>query len=328
MAILKSDINFMGPGKRKLTACISAVFLIVAILSLAINRVELGLDFSSGTLIEVGYPQAVNPEDVRQDLVAAGYPEAVVVNFGSDRDVLVRLPAPDEEDEQAASAAVNLGDEILQILRAASGEGVEMRRSEYVGPKIGAELAEQGGLALLVALAIVMLYVAFRFQYKFAVGAVFALIHDVVIVLGVVSLFRLTFDLTVLAALLAVIGYSLNDTIVVFDRARENFRTMRSGDSEYILNTTLNQVLSRTVVTSFTTLLALFSMLIMGGEAIKGFAVALIVGVAVGTYTSLHISCNFLMYMKISKEDLMVPVKEGGEDGDNPQSPPSMPWQG
>jgi len=322
MAILKRDIDFMSPRKRRITATVSAVLLIVAVLSLAINRLELGLDFSAGTLIEVGYPEAVNPEDVRQQLVAAGYPEVVVVTFGSDRDVLVRLPAPEEEDEQAASAAVNLGDDVLQVLRETGGAGVEMRRSEYVGPKIGAELAERGGLALLVALGIVMLYVGARFQYKFAIGAVFALMHDVLIVIGIVSLFRLTFDLTVLAAMLAVIGYSLNDTIVVFDRARENFRTMRTGDPEVILNTTLNQVLSRTVVTSFTTLLALFSMLIMGGEAIKGFAIALIVGVVVGTYTSLHISCNFLMYLKIAKEDLMVPVKEGSEDDSG-----SVPWQ-
>jgi len=322
MAILKSDIDFMSPRKRRITATISAVLLIVAVLSLAINRLELGLDFSAGTLIEVGYPVVVNPEDVRQQLVAAGYPEVVVVRFGSDRDLLVRLPAPDEEDEEAASAAVNLGDEILLVLRETGGAGVEMRRSEYVGPKIGAELAERGGLALLVALGIVMLYVGARFQYKFAIGAVFALMHDVLIVIGIVALLRLTFDLTVLAAMLAVIGYSLNDTIVVFDRARENFRTMRTGDPEVILNTTLNQVLSRTVVTSFTTLLALFAMLIMGGEAIKGFAIALIVGVTVGTYTSLHISCNFLMYLKIAKEDLMVPVKEGAED------PNSVPWQG
>lgn len=323
MGLLKRDIDFMSPRKRRITATISAVLLVVAVLSLAINRLELGLDFSAGTLIEVGYPEAVNPEDVRQQLVAAGYEEVVVVTFGSDRDVLVRLPAPDEEDEQAASAAVNLGDEVLMVLRETGGAGVEMRRSEYVGPKIGAELAERGGLALLVALGIVMLYVGARFQYKFAIGAVFALMHDVLIVIGIVSLFRLTFDLTVLAAMLAVIGYSLNDTIVVFDRARENFRTMRTGDPEVILNTTLNQVLSRTVVTSFTTLLALFSMLIMGGEAIKGFAIALIVGVVVGTYTSLHISCNFLMYLKIAKEDLMVPVKEGAEDDTN-----SVPWQG
>lgn len=323
MALLKSDIDFMSPRKRRITATVSAILIIVAIFSLATNRLQLGLDFSSGTLIEVGYPDSVNPESVREQLIDAGYEEAVVVTFGSDRDVLVRLPAPEDADQETAGAAVSQGDEILNVLRANSGDAVEMRRSEYVGPAIGAELAEQGGLALLVALAIVMLYVAARFQYKFAVGAVFALMHDVIIVLGVVSLFRLTFDLTVLAALLAVIGYSLNDTIVVFDRARENFRTMRSGDSEFILNTTLNQVLSRTVVTSFTTLLALFSMLIMGGEAIKGFAVALIVGVSVGTYTSLHISCNFLMYMKIAKEDLMVPVKEGADDKDQ-----SMPWQG
>jgi len=314
MALIKSDIDFMSARKRRITGTISAVMLVVAILSLAINRFEFGLDFTSGTLIEVGYPQSINPEDVRQQLISAGYEEAVVVAFGSDRDLLVRLPVEESADDlAAASAASSLGNEVLVALQQASDVPVEMRRSEYVGPKVGEELAEQGALALLVALGIVMLYVAVRFQYKFAVASVAALAHDVIVVLGIISLFQLTFDLTVLAALLAVIGYSLNDTIVVFDRARENFRTMRSTDSEFILNTTLNQVISRTFVTSLTTLLALFAMLLMGGESIRGFAVSLIVGVSVGTYTSLHISCNFLMYLKIDKEDLAVPIKEGEE---------------
>nr|WP_317622727.1 protein translocase subunit SecF [Pseudohongiella sp. O18] len=304
----------MSARKRRITGTISAVMLVVAILSLAINRFEFGLDFTSGTLIEVGYPQSINPEDVRQQLISAGFEDAVVVAFGSDRDLLVRLPVEESADDlAAASAASSLGNEVLAALQEASDVPVEMRRSEYVGPKVGEELAEQGALALLVALGIVMLYVAVRFQYKFAVASVAALAHDVIVVLGIISLFHLTFDLTVLAALLAVIGYSLNDTIVVFDRARENFRTMRSTDSEFILNTTLNQVISRTFVTSLTTLLALFAMLVMGGESIRGFAVSLIVGVSVGTYTSLHISCNFLMYLKIDKEDLAVPIKEGEE---------------
>ncbi|HBN15425.1 MAG TPA: protein translocase subunit SecF, partial [Pseudohongiella sp.] len=285
MALLKSDIDFMSARKRRITGIISAVMLVVAILSLAINRFEFGLDFTSGTLIEVGYPQSINPEDVRQQLISAGFEDAVVVAFGSDRDLLVRLPVEESADDlAAASAASSLGNEVLAALQEASDVPVEMRRSEYVGPKVGEELAEQGALALLVALGIVMLYVAVRFQYKFAVASVAALAHDVIVVLGIISLFHLTFDLTVLAALLAVIGYSLNDTIVVFDRARENFRTMRSTDSEFILNTTLNQVISRTFVTSLTTLLALFAMLVMGGESIRGFAVSLIVGVSVGTY--------------------------------------------
>jgi preprotein translocase subunit SecF len=319
MALLKSDIDFMSQRKRRITGMISGVMLLVAVLALAFNRFEFGLDFTSGTLIEVGYPESVNPELVRQQLVDAGYEQAVVVAFGSDRDLLVRLPVEaDEDDLEAASAASSLGNEVLDVLQQTSDVPVEMRRSEYVGPKVGAELAEKGALALLVALGIVMLYVAVRFQYKFAVAAVMALIHDVVVVLGIISLLHLTFDLTVLAALLAVIGYSLNDTIVVFDRARENFRTMRTTDSEVILNTTLNQVISRTFVTSLTTLLALFAMLFMGGESIRGFAMSLIVGVSVGTYTSLHISCNFLMYLKIHKEDLAVPVKEGEEVDSTP----------
>jgi len=314
MALLKSDIDFMSARKRKLTSTISAVMLVIALLALIFNRFEFGLDFTSGTLIEVGYSETVNPEDVRQQLIDAGYEQAVVVAFGSDRDLLVRLPVEEGADDlAAASAASSMGNEVLAVLQDSTSMTVEMRRSEYVGPKVGAELAEKGALAVLVALGIVMLYVAVRFQYKFAVAAVMALAHDIVVVLGIISLFHLTFDLTVLAALLAVIGYSLNDTIVVFDRARENFRTMRTTDPEVILNTTLNQVISRTFVTSLTTLLALFAMLVMGGESIKGFALSLIVGVSVGTYTSLHISCNFLMYLKIRKEDLAVPLKEGEE---------------
>lgn len=313
MALLKSDLDFMSPKRRRITSMISGTMLVIALLSLAINRFEFGLDFTSGTLIEVGYEQAVDPAEVRNQLVNAGYEEAVVVTFGSDRDLLVRLPVEAGEDDlAAASAASTLGVEVLETLRSAD-PSVEMRRSEYVGPKVGAELAEKGALALLVALGIVMMYVAMRFQYKFGVAAVLALMHDVIVVLGVISLFHLTFDLTVMAALLAVIGYSLNDTIVVFDRARENFRTMRTNDPEVVLNTTLNQVISRTFVTSLTTMLALFAMLIIGGESIRGFAIALIVGVGVGTYTSLNISCNFLMRLGIQKEDLAVPVKEGEE---------------
>lgn len=313
MALIKNDIDFMSARKRRITSIISTVLLVVSLLSLAINRLEFGLDFTSGTLIEIGYSEPVNPETVRQQLVGAGYEEAVVVTFGSDQDVLVRLPVEEGDDEAMSNEVASLGNEVFALLQENSDTPIDMRRSEFVGPKVGAELAERGGLALLVALGIVMLYVAVRFQYKFGVAAVMALAHDVIVVLGVVSLFRLTFDLTVLAALLAVIGYSLNDTIVVFDRARENFRTMRSTDPEHILNTTLNQVISRTFVTSLTTLMALAAMLAMGGEGIMGFATALIVGVSVGTYTSLHISCNFLMYMKIQKEDLAVPVKEGEE---------------
>lgn len=316
MALLNRDIDFMSPRKRRLTGTLSTIFIVIALLSLVINRLELGLDFTSGTLIELGYEQSVNPSEIAATLEQAGYEEAVVVTFGSDSDVLIRLPIDEEEGEMAAGAAVSLGDEILALVREESDIPVEMRRSEYVGPSVGAELAERGGLALLVALGIVLLYVSMRFQFKFAVGSVAALMHDVVIVLGVISLFQLTFDLTVLAALLALIGYSLNDTIVVFDRVRENFRIMRTDNVEEIVNTSLNQVLSRTVVTSLTTMLALFSMLIFGGETIRGFAITLIVGVATGTYTSLHISSNIVMALKIQKEDLMVPVKEGAnEDG-------------
>lgn len=320
MALINKDLDFMG--KRRIAAIISAFALLVCIASLAVNNLQLGLDFTSGTLIELGYQEPVDVQQVSDTLTEAGYEEAVVVNFGSNREVLVRLPvgtgAEEEsaDSEAAASAASSLGNEILQVLQQANETPVQMRRSEYVGPALGQELAERGGLGMLVALGIVLLYVSARFQMKFALGAVAALAHDVTIVLGVFSLFRMTFDLTVLAALLAVIGYSLNDTIVVSDRIRENFRIMRSGTPEFMINASLNQVLSRTLITTFTTLLVLVSMLVAGGEAIQGFAIALILGVVVGTYSSIYVAANVLMYMNVSREDLAVPVKEGEGEPD------------
>src|SRR5690554_1389403 len=228
MALIKSDIDFMSARKRRLTSTLSVILLSISVLSLIFFRFEFGLDFTSGTLIEVAYEEPVPPETIRQQLVDAGYEQAVVVTFGSDRDLLVRLPAEETEDDlQAASAAATLGDDVLAVLRDNETVAVEMRRSEFVGPKVGAELVEKGILAVMAALAIMMVYMGIRFQYKFGVAAVMAQVHDVVVVLGAISLLGLTFDLTVLAALLAVLGYTLNDTIVVFDRARENFRTMR-----------------------------------------------------------------------------------------------------
>lgn len=319
MALIKSDIDFMSARKRRMTSIFSAILLSISVFSLIFFRFEFGLDFTSGTLIEVAYEEAVPPETIRQQLVDAGFEQAVVVTFGSDRDILVRLPVEGAADDlEAASAASTLGDEVLAVLRDGDTVAVEMRRSEFVGPKVGEELVEKGILAVMAALAIMMVYMGLRFQYKFGIAAVMAQAHDVIVVLGAISLLRLTFDLTVLAALLAVLGYTLNDTIVVFDRARENFRTLRITDTEKILNITLNQVVARSVVTSFTTLLALGSMLLMGGEGIKAFATSMMVGVVVGTYTSLHISCNFLIYLKVGKEDLMIPVKEGEQEGAMP----------
>lgn len=319
MALIKSDIDFMSARKRRMTSIFSAILLSISVFSLIFFRFEFGLDFTSGTLIEVAYEEAVPPETIRQQLVDAGFEQAVVVTFGSDRDILVRLPVEGAaEDLEAASAASTLGDEVLAVLRDDDTVAVEMRRSEFVGPKVGEELVEKGILAVMAALAIMMVYMGLRFQYKFGIAAVMAQAHDVIVVLGAISLLGLTFDLTVLAALLAVLGYTLNDTIVVFDRARENFRTLRITDTEKILNITLNQVVARSVVTSLTTLLALGSMLLMGGEGIKAFAISMMVGVVVGTYTSLHISCNFLIYLKVGKEDLMIPVKEGEQEGAMP----------
>jgi preprotein translocase subunit SecF len=295
---------------RKVTAIGSIVLVLISLGSLAINSLQFGLDFTSGTLVEVAYETSADVPGIRTTLAEAGYDQAIVVPFGSDRVVLVRVPTePGAEDRDAAS----IGDEIVALLQAKSSTPVEVRSSEFVSPKVGEELAEKGGMGLLVALGIVMLYVAVRFQFKFSVGAVVALAHDVIITLGFFSLFKITFDLTVLAALLAVIGYSLNDTIVVSDRIRENFRMLRVETPIEMINISLNQVFSRTLITSFTTMLVLFAMLIAGGEAIQGFAIALMIGVVVGTYSSIYVAANVLLWMKVSREDLMIPVKDAGE---------------
>ena len=298
-------INFMA--LRKIALALSVTLMVVAAASLATNKLQFGLDFTGGTLIEVGYEQAPDLVTVRSQLQTAGFDDAVVQNFGSERDVLVRLG-------QAFNDKV--GENVLAVLQAGSASDVELRRSEYVGAQVGEELTEQGGLGMLVALAIVMLYVAFRFQLKFSVGAVVALIHDVLIVLGIFSLLKLDFDLTVLAAILAVIGYSLNDTIVVSDRIRENFRKLRKGTSEEIINESLSQTLGRTLVTSITTILVLTALLIFGGELIYGFALALLIGVVVGTYSSIYVASNVLLLLGISKEDLIIPPKEDVVEGE------------
>jgi len=295
-------INFMG--QRKLAAVLSIVLLVGSIVSLAINGLRFGLDFTGGTQIEVGYERAADLEQVRSKLAAAGFDKAVVVHFGSETEVLVRLQQGFKE---------GLGEEVVNALQKGSDESIDLRRIEFVGPQVGEELRDDGGLGMLFALAVVMVYVAMRFQVKFSVGAVAALIHDVVIVLGFFSVLGLDFDLTVLAAVLAVIGYSLNDTIVVSDRIRENFRVLRKGDSLEVINTSLSQTLGRTLITSITTLLVLTALFLVGGELIHGFSIALMVGVLVGTYSSIYVAANVLLTMKISKEDLMPPVKEGAE---------------
>jgi preprotein translocase subunit SecF len=298
--MISKDTNFDFMGKRKIAAVFSLLLVVISLGSLAVKGLVLGLDFTGGTLVEVEYAQAPKIDDVRQQLFEAGYDKLTVQNFGAETSVLVRL-------SQGFSDKV--GEEVLTALQA-GGASVSLKRAEYVGAQVGEELREQGGLGLLFALGVVMLYVAMRFQLKFSVGAVIALAHDVIITLGVFSLFSLDFDLTVLAALLAVIGYSLNDTIIVFDRVRENFRKMRKGTSEEIINESLNQTLSRTLMTSATTMLVLVALFIFGGDMIHGFAVALLLGIFVGTYSSIYVASNGLLSMGIVKEDLMVPVKD------------------
>jgi preprotein translocase subunit SecF len=298
-------IDFMG--LRKLAMVFSAIVLAISIGSLSLKQLNWGLDFTGGTLVEVHYSESADLNAIRTTLDGEGYAGAIVVSFGTDRDVLIRLPKG-YSDKQ--------GSELLGKLQHSFDGDVELRRIEFVGPQVGDELREQGGLAMLLALGLVMLYIAFRFQFKFAVGAVVALIHDVIIVLGFFSIIDMEFDLTVLAALLAVIGYSLNDTIVVSDRIRENFRKLRKADSSEIINISLSETLGRTLVTSFTTMLVLLALAFFGGEMINGFAIALIVGVFVGTYSSIYVASNALVIMGVSKEDLMIPVKEGSEQED------------
>ena len=307
------NFNFDFMGYRKTAAIISVTLVLASIINLAINQVEWGLDFTGGTLVEVFFEEPVSPEAIRIDLGKAGFEGHVVQYFGSERDVLVRIPPQKNLDDRENA---RLGDRILESLKAMVSSEVALRRSEFVGPAVGDELTNQGGLGLLTALAMVLIYVAFRFQLKFAIGAVIALFHDVMITLGLFSLVRWNFDLTVVAALLAVIGYSLNDTIVVSDRIRENFRKIRRGSPIDIINKSLNQTLGRTLITSFTTLIVLFSLLILGGELIRGFAIGLIIGVLVGTYSSIYIAASVLLSLNISREDLAVPVKEGAKDPD------------
>lgn len=300
-----NPIRFMS--YRYYATVLSAILLVISIASLSMQGLKLGLDFTGGTLVEVGYDQPADLVAIRNTLETAGYENALVINFGSDLDVLVRLPQSNNS---------KLGDELLVVLKSDYSGEIDLKRIEYVGPQVGEELREQGGLGLLFALICVMVYVAFRFQFKFSIGAVVALIHDVLITLGIFSLLQLDFDLTVLAALLAVIGYSLNDTIVVSDRIRENFRIVRKGEPDMVINKSLTQTLGRTVMTSLTTLLVLTSLFVFGGDIIHGFATALIIGVIVGTYSSIFVAANVLLMLEITKEDLAIPVVEGADHVD------------
>ncbi len=294
--------------RRRVTATLSILAIVISIVSLSTRGLNLGIDFTGGVLLEVGYPEAADLAQIRGTLGVEGFGEAQVQNFGTARDVMIRLLPREGMDSS------QVGEEILQVLRA-SGADVSLRRVEFVGPQVGEELTEDGGLAMLFALLMILGYIMFRFQWKFAVGAVVALVHDVTITLGIFSAFQIPFDLSVLAAILAVIGYSLNDTIVLFDRVRENFRRMRRGTADAIMNTSINQILGRTLITSLTTLLVLTALVWLGGEAVRGFATALIIGVVVGTYSSIYTAGATALALQVSPVDLMPPKKLEDADG-------------
>ncbi len=303
--MFKQEIDFLG--KRQLALVFSSLLLIISIASLAMNGLKLGIDFTGGTLVEVGYQHPADLAVIRKALDQAGFNDATVQHFGSTKDVLIRIKPEDELSD------AELSNKVLETINNGAAEPAELRRVEFVGPQVGEELAEDGGLALLYSVFGILIYVAWRFEYKFSLGSVAALIHDVIITLGFFSVFALEFDLTVLAAILAVIGYSLNDTIVVYDRIRENFRKMRKGTSEKIMNISLNQTLSRTLMTSITTALVLVALAALGGEIIHNFAIALLIGVGIGTYSSIYVASPVVLALGISKEDLMIPEKEGAD---------------
>ena len=296
------QINFMRP--RKIASALSILLVLISVISLTFKGLNAGLDFTGGTLIEIKLSQPVNLEEIRGVLGSKVEDDFQVSYFGSEEDILIKIPGGSEN---------NLSDEIVSTL--ANVFQFDLRRKDFIGPQIGEELRDQGGLGLLAALLVMMVYIMFRFQFKFAIGALLALVHDVLIVLGVFSIFYIGFNLTVLAAILAVIGYSLNDTIVVSDRIRENYRKKRKSDNVDVINRSLNQMLGRTLITSFTTLLVLFALLILGGDFIQNFAIALICGVIVGTYSSIYILCNNLILMKLSFEDLAIKKSETYDDG-------------
>jgi preprotein translocase subunit SecF len=306
MQLFKKETHIDFMGKRKLAMILSVTLVLIALGSIIVRGLNLGIDFTGGTLVEVGFPSAVELPLVRERLASEGFDDAVVQHFGTSKDVLIRL-APKEDIESA-----ELSDRAFSAMQTLDNSA-DLRRVEFVGPQVGDELTEDGGLAMLYALIGILIYVGLRFEYRFAVGAVIALVHDVILTIGLFALLQVEFDLPVLAAVLAVIGYSLNDTIVVYDRIRENFRKIRKGGSVEIINASLNQTLSRTLVTSMTTLLVLLSLFFFGGEIIHGFALALIIGVVVGTYSSIYVAGSAILMMGISKEDLM-PVKKDDEE--------------
>ncbi len=300
---MKRVINFMGV--RHVAFALTVLLTVASLGSLVVNGLNFGLDFTGGTLIELGYERPVELEQVRGQLVQAGFTDAVVQSFGATTDVLVRMPGDDPQ----------LGERIASALRNADGgNAVSVKRVEFVGPAVGEELRDQGGLGMLLALGGILVYVAFRFQWKFGFGAVLSLFHDVIVVLGVFSFFQISFDLTVLAAVLAVIGYSLNDTIVIFDRIRENFRMLRKAELLENINISTTQTLLRTMATSVSTLLAVGALMVFGGENLWGFSLALLIGVGVGTYSSVYVAGTLLVWLKLTRDDLIPPVVEEEAD--------------
>ncbi|MDY6840209.1 MAG: protein translocase subunit SecF [Pseudomonadota bacterium] len=306
----KQPFDFMG--LRKIASVFSIALILVSVALLATRGLNLGMDFTGGTSVELEYAEAPQLDDIRSRLKAAGYEQFSVQNFGADTTVLVRMAEADNDQ---------LAPEVTRALKE-GGVKLELVSSEFIGSQVGEQLREDSGLGLLLALAVVLIYVGMRFQFKFGIASVVPLVHDVIIVLGVFALFQWTFDLTVLAALLAVIGYSLNDTIVVADRIRENFRKMRVGEPWDIINESIHQTIARTINTSGTTLVVLLALYLLGGEAINNFALALIIGVVVGTYSSIYVSASLLMVMGVSRDDLIVPPKEGAENAEVDEQPP------
>lgn len=326
----KTHIDFLS--LRKFTLALSVALVVISITALAVRSLNYGIDFTGGTLVEVGYSQSVEIDSVRASLFSAGYEDAVVQHFGTSKDVMIRLPSVER------SNASGLSEDIMRTLRAQRGEvlvgvlegqnkvqqcvsdgqtaacAIQMRRVEFVGPQVGDELANQGSLAMLYALIGILIYVAFRFKWQFSIGSVIALLHDVIITLGAFAVFQFDFSLSVLAAVLAVIGYSLNDTIVVFDRIRENFRKMRKGDRFDVVNAAINDTLPRTILTSMTTLLVVLTLLLFGGEVLRGFSIALLIGVVVGTYSSIFVASPSVLALGIQREDLLEAEKKDDDD--------------
>ena len=305
-------INFVGA--RKPAIILSALLIIASIGSLIVNGLNLGVDFTGGTVIEIGYPEATDVEPIRQKLLEAKF-EAQVQHFGTAKDVLIRITPPekDKTEKITSNEKAKIGDQIYAILKQ-DNPNIVLRRVEFVGPQIGDELRDDGGVAMLLALAGILIYVTLRFEFRFSLGAIVALLHDVIITIGIFSIFRIEFDLTILAAVLAIIGYSLNDTIVVFDRVRENYLKLRKASSEESINISINQTLSRTIVTSLTTLLVLVALFFLGGEIIHGFSMAMIIGVVVGTYSSIYVASSSLIMMGVTREALLPPEKEGADE--------------